>query len=56
MNRDRLHFMKSKKEVIDHAKRFWGHDEIVLTKEDIDKMRDGHFIDGTKKCCVHKEG
>ena len=44
MNRDRLHFTKSKKEVSDYSLRFWGHDNIVLTKEDIDKMLDGYFI------------
>ena len=44
MNRYRLHFTKSIKEVSDHARRFWGHDTIVLTKEDIDKMLDGYFI------------
>lgn len=44
MNRYRLHFTKSKEEVINHARRFWGHDNIVLTKEDIDKMLDGYFI------------
>lgn len=44
MNRDRLHFTKSKEEVNDHAKRFFGHDEIVLTIEDINKMLRGYFI------------
>lgn len=44
MNRDRLHFTKSIKEVRDYSLRFWGHDNIVLTKEDIDKMLDGYFI------------
>ncbi|WP_373768379.1 hypothetical protein [Jeotgalibaca porci] len=44
MNRDRLHFTKSEEEVSHHARKFWGHDDIVLTKEDIDKMLDGYFI------------
>ena len=44
MNRVRLHFTKSIEEVSDHAKRFLGHDNIVLTKEDIDKMLEGYFI------------
>lgn len=44
MNRDRLHFTKSKEEVSDHAKRFCGHDDIVLTIEDINKMLRGYFI------------
>ena len=44
MNRYRLNFTKSKEEVTEHARRFWGHDVIVLTKEDIDKMLDGYFI------------
>ena len=44
MNRDRLHFTKSIKEVSDYSLGFCGHDNIVLTKEDINKMLDGYFI------------
>ena len=59
MNRDRLRFTKSKEEVSHHARRLWGHDDIVLTKEDIDKMLDGYFIyydDGEYSTSLSIEG
>ena len=44
MNRGRLYFTKSKEEVGERARKLWGHDNIVLTREDINKMLDGYFI------------
>lgn len=44
MNRERLNFTKSQKVVVDYARRFWGHDDVVLTKRDIERLLDGEII------------